>query len=452
MLIATMAMFALSSAATASPTMSVMDRIYSDFGEKSNAILSTMRDIDITDRNMDDWWTQYNTQITGFKKTIEGKDITEENKDADPLVCKNHKAMMQTLTGIKTQWAKVWSAWEAKNKLLNLIWGILTKDKSDDASGLHCNKDGQSGDAKQLCDLLTKLMAKSVTEETELKKEETTINGYITNVSEYKCDCTFDKWDGGFGPCEGGTVKPVDIYKECENAEKMMEAEGKLICKPTKGFCGEGTQSKTRTRLWDAKDGGEGELGQKCQVGEADEGTYSEVDKDEKQTLTADCKAGEFDGRCPIDCQWAEWSDGGDIDTAACGAKTCDDNGKSHAKQVITRKKKTTRKDGGKFCFQNYHGHYDTQEKACIFETTTLMASVKMSEEKAKYESLVGVIKKEMCKGGNGPCGENGVCKVETNEDGEITSWCKCNDGFSGDWCEKIVVVEDVKEDITNVL
>ena len=69
------------------------------------------------------------------------------------------------------------------------------------------------------------------------------------------------------------------------------------------------------------------------------------------------------------------------------------------------------------------------------------MASVKMSEEKAKYESLVGVIKKEMCKGGNGPCGENGVCKVDTNEDGEITSWCKCNDGFTGDWCEKSVVV-----------
>ena len=84
-----------------------MNRIYSDFGEQSNAILSTMRDIDITDRNMDDWWTQYNTQIAGFKKTIEGKDITEENKDADPLVCKKHKDLLKTLGDLKIQWGKV---------------------------------------------------------------------------------------------------------------------------------------------------------------------------------------------------------------------------------------------------------------------------------------------------------------------------------------------------------
>ena len=72
--------------------MSVMDRISSEFGKEANDLLSTMKDIEIKNRNMDDWWAKYNTQIAAFKQTINGKNIAEENKAADPLVCKNMRA------------------------------------------------------------------------------------------------------------------------------------------------------------------------------------------------------------------------------------------------------------------------------------------------------------------------------------------------------------------------
>ena len=124
----------------------------------------------------------------------------------------------------------MWSAWEAKNQLLNLIWGILNdnKPKNKNEAGLHCGASGQAGAAKELCDLLIKLRTKSKKEEAELKKEEITINTYIKNVTEYKCNCTFDDWDGDFGQCAGPKVEKVDIYETCENAETMKESEGNL--------------------------------------------------------------------------------------------------------------------------------------------------------------------------------------------------------------------------------
>jgi len=437
MLTATMALLALISASvTASPIMNIVDRISGEFGEESNNVLSTMRDIDITDRNMDDWWKQYNAQIAAFKNSLGGKNIAKENKDADPLVCKKHVDLLKTLNKVKTQWGKVWSAWEAKNELLNLIWGILNDDKkaNKNASGLHCKKDGQAGAAKQLCDLLTKLMAKSEMEKQKLKDEEATINGYITNVNEYKCDCTFTDWEGDFGQCAGGTVKPADDYKTCDNAETMKESEGIAKCKPAKSFCGEGKHSKTRTRMWNAKDGGAGETGEKCTVGAQAAGVYSEVDRNEKQTLTADCKAGDYEGNCPVDCQWGEWSNGGNIESAACPAKSCSDKDK---KQRIIRQKIKERKFGGKFCFKDEKGHYSTHETPCSFETTATLAQNKITHDKDKYEALVKVLKAEMCKGGNGPCGENGNCKVEIDDDGKLTSWCKCTAGYKGKWCEQ---------------
>jgi len=446
MLTATMALLALISASvTASPIMNIIDRISGEFGEESNNVLSTMRDIDITDRNMDDWWKQYDVQIKEFKDSLGGKNITKENDAANELVCTTHKKMMETLNKVKTQWGKVWSAWEAKNQLLNLIWGILNDDTKENKneSGLHCKADGQAGAAKQLCTLLRNLMATSKVEEQKLKDEKATIEKYIKNVTEYKCDCTFADWDGDFGECAGGTVKQVNIFKQCENAETMKESVGKVTCKPTKSSCGEGKHSKTRTRRWDAKDGGEGKKGKICKVGEHAEGEFSAVDNNEKQTLTADCKAGEHKGECPVDCQWGEWSNGGNIETAACPAQSCSDKDK---KQTIIRKKIKERKFGGKFCFKDEKGHYSTHETPCSFETTATLAQNKLTHDKDKYENLVKVLKAEMCKDVKGPCGENGNCKVEINDDGKLTSWCKCNEGYKGKWCEQAPEKKDEKK------
>merc|ERR1712243_282725 len=94
-------------------------------------------------------------------------------------------------------------------------------------------------------------------------------------------------------------------------------------------------------------------------------------------------------------------------------------------------------KFGGKFCFKDEKGHYSTHETPCSFETTATLAQNKITHDKDKYEALVKILKAEMCKGGNGPCGENGNCKVEIDDDGKLTSWCKCTAGYKGKWCEQ---------------
>ena len=82
----------ISASVTASPIMNVLDRVSGELlGEESNNVLSTMKDIDITDRTLKDWWTQYDTQINAFKKTFEGKNIEKENDGANELVCTTHK-------------------------------------------------------------------------------------------------------------------------------------------------------------------------------------------------------------------------------------------------------------------------------------------------------------------------------------------------------------------------
>jgi len=228
-------------------------------------------------------------------------------------------------------------------------------------------------------------------------------------------------------------VKSVDIYKNCDEQQKFPLA--KENCKPIASQCGEGTKTKQRSLLWNKKPGDANEPGKECPVGKTAEGVLSAVGADKKQTLTAECKAGEFEGKCPIDCEWAPWSNGGIVSNAACPADSCS---VKDAKQTITRTKKTVRQNGGKFCFQDEKGHFNEVSEACSYETTVSMQKAKMSSDKAKAEALAEELKKEMCKDGTGPCRNDATCDVQLNEDNtKVTSWCKCKTGFTGKFCEK---------------
>jgi len=94
---------------------------------------------------------------------------------------------------------------KAKHDLLELIWGLLTKNEGGmkEQSGLHCGGGSgkQAADAKQLCDMLTKLRNTSKTEKAMLEQEKKTLDGHKKNLDNYECDCTFTKWDGDFGQC-----------------------------------------------------------------------------------------------------------------------------------------------------------------------------------------------------------------------------------------------------------
>merc|ERR1712198_822660 len=440
----------LAGSVTASPILNVIDRIARVHGgEIHDDLITTMRELEITNRNVDEWMKTFKTLNSAYVKKIGDNDLTKENDKANPFVCTEHVSLAKQLKEIIDQWEKTWAGWKAKHDLLELIWELLTKKGgTKEESGLHCG-DGsskQSKDAKQLCDMLTGLRNTSTKEKAMLEKEKKTLDGHKKNLDNYYCDCTFTKWDGDFGQCEGGkgdtAVKSVNIYKGCDEQQKFTV--GEKNCKPIASQCGEGTKTKQRTLRWNRKQGDAKEPGKECPVGETADGVYSAVDGNKKQTLTVECKAGEFQGKCPIDCEWSPWTDGGVVGNAACPADSCS---VKDAKQTITRTKKTVRANGGKYCFQDAKGHFNEVSEACSYETTAAMEKAKMSSDKAKAEALAEELKKEMCKDGAGPCRNDAACDVQLNEDNtKVTSWCKCKAGFTGKFCEKAPEKKDEKK------
>jgi len=430
----------LAGTVTASPILNVIDRIARlDGGEVHNDLITAMREIEITNRNVDEWMKTFKKLNGAYVARIGKNDLTKENTAADPFVCKEHVSLAQQLKAIIDQWEKTWAGWKAKHDLLEMIWALLTKKSESgikEQSGLHCGGGSgkQTADAKQLCDMLTKLRNDSKTEKAMLEKEKKTLDGHKKNLDNYKCDCTFTKWDGDFGQCEGPNIKNVQIYKNCD-VQQTVTAAAKT-CQPLPSQCGKGTKTKQRTLLWLRKQGDEKEPGEECPVGKTDEGVLSDVSlKYPKQTLTAECNAGEFDGKCPINCEWSPWSNGGAVDTAACPATSCS---VTDAKQTITRTKKTIRAYGGKYCFQNKDGKYNKISEPCSYETTVSMEKTKMSNEKAKSEALAKELQKEMCKDGTGPCRNGATCEVVLDKDKtKVEKWCNCKTGFSGHFCEK---------------
>jgi len=444
MTMANVALLALSFVSvSATPLSSVMDRIASRPG--SEHVVSTMREIEISDRNMDTWWGEFAEQISLYKQNFGNLEagtegIKTESTQGDEIVCKDdgYVSLLNTLGEITTQWNKVLSGWTEKKALLDFIWNHLTTDVSNDESGLHCKDDGTaSGDAQSLCNFIKGLMDKATGEKTKLDAEEKEVDGYKTDINNYKCDCKMsDTWlEQDFTACAGEGVTPKTIYRDdCDVNQKHDEV---VNCEPIQSSCGTGTQSKTRKRLWDIKTGDASDVPVACPTGTYAEGgisgTLSDIVND-IQTWTVTCKAGEHNGECPEDCAWSAW-DPTDIDNAACGATSCDD--KKDNKQKATRKKTSIRKWGGAYCFQDEEGDYGSKVQDCSYETRAEQVKLDLEHQITEWKRKVGTLTAAMCKD-NGPCKNGATCEVELNEKGnEVTKWCTCASGYTGTFCEE---------------
>ena len=69
---------------------------------------STLREIDIHDRNMDIWAASLSKGMLSFKRKIGNVDISKENDDANPLVCVHHVQLLRDVKGLVDQWGKVY--------------------------------------------------------------------------------------------------------------------------------------------------------------------------------------------------------------------------------------------------------------------------------------------------------------------------------------------------------
>jgi hypothetical protein len=97
---------------TANPLSSVMDRIASISG--SEHVISTMREVEISDRNLDTWWADFASGIDEYKVSITYDDtgingIKTESPNGDDIVCKDagYVKLLSTLGNILQEWEKV---------------------------------------------------------------------------------------------------------------------------------------------------------------------------------------------------------------------------------------------------------------------------------------------------------------------------------------------------------
>jgi len=441
MKMANMALFALFLsfvAVTGTPLNNFMDRVAEASG--SEQVLSTMREIEISNRNMDTWWTEFAGLVTNYKASITYNEdlgtagIKTESTEGDEIVCKKHVTLLETLNGILTQWQKVMRGWQEKDELLTFIWNHLTNQSKDAIeTGLHC-EEGASGASNKMCEFVKGLMATSKEEKTKLDNEKVEVDGYISDINNYQCECNMDAWQGDFTPCVGQGVKPVTIYKDCD----VNQIHTKAVCNPIQSSCGIGEQTKTRNRIWDSKAGDESEPKVACPTGAYTEdgisGTLSEITS-EQQTWTVTCQAGDYNGNCPVDCVWGSWDK--EINDATCEAKNCADT--TTNKQKAFRKKTSTRQYGGNFCFQDEDGDYEAKEQSCEYEKRVEQDIGAMADEITEWKTKVSTLTAAMCVDTNGPCKNGGTCKVVLNEKGnEVSSWCTCPSGFSGSFCEQV--------------
>ena len=98
----------LAGSVTASPILNVIDRIARVHGgEIHDDLITTMRELEITNRNVDEWMKTFKTLNSAYVKKIGDNDLTKENDKANPFVCTEHVSLAKQLQIIITQWEKV---------------------------------------------------------------------------------------------------------------------------------------------------------------------------------------------------------------------------------------------------------------------------------------------------------------------------------------------------------
>lgn len=449
-----MALFATwSVAVTASPINSVINRISGHDTAGAQLVAAMMREMDINDRNQESFKADFDNAMLGFKEeyNIDGENKLEtKNETNNLIVCPHHEAQLKTLgdSGLKGQWDKVDAALNAKVALLAQIRDLLNDDDDDD-QGLHCGANNSAG-AGELCDLLTKLDEACSKERIELNGEKTILDAYIKNIENYVCDCKMGAW-GDWSECAGQTVQSTTVWTSC-NEKQTEDHEDNKNCFET-AKCGNGTQSVTRKQVWAPKNNGKAcdAKGDSTQTvnGENVDGVLSELGADtNQQTFTRDCSEGYnsgWNGACPVDCVWGAWD--GKFEDQDCAVDSCTHTNGSRKTNTrsVTRGKTTEKAYGGKPCFaiqDGAEGSYwtDTKSETCEYEDAVVHEKAQLVHETTKLTTKARKLMTAMCKGDNGPCQHNGTCQVEYNTDEEdVTKWCECSDGYTGDWCEKAV-------------
>ena len=93
---------------TASPILNVIDRIARVHGGGiHDDLITTMREIEITNRNVDEWMKTFKTLNSAYVTRIGDNDLTTENAKANPFVCTEHVSLGKQLKEIIDQWEKV---------------------------------------------------------------------------------------------------------------------------------------------------------------------------------------------------------------------------------------------------------------------------------------------------------------------------------------------------------
>jgi len=429
-------------AITASPIMSVVDRLANHEAPGAPVVAAFMRELELERTNQQAWEAQYKKELNTYKTDgayLEGTELATADKAVkDGLICIKHEDLTDYLTNtLGATWAKADAALTAKESLLAQIRNLLA-NADNEAMGLHCG-DNKSEGAGKLCGILTQLEGEAAEERRLLEADQGVIEDHKSAVNDYMCDCTYSIWTT-YPECDGDDVETVTTYTGCD----VHDEDSCTLNENAK--CGSGTTSITRTFKWGPKVGQDGD-GKACDpTGEVDvdgdAGTLSEVNSDKEQTFTKDCMAGDYNGDCPVDCEWNDWEV--ELKDVVCKDDdellvqcTDGDGNLAEGERFRTRTKKSTQAAGGKPCFYNEKLEEDGQKETevCHYHDN---ADIDMKGEKAalaEKDETILALKTKMCEGDRGPCQNKGECEV-TIKDNEVATWCNCPSTHTGTWCQ----------------
>merc|ERR1711990_677565 len=139
---------------------------------QSEGLVRVLSVVDVSDRNMNNWWDQFSIAWAEYDVKIKGDPI---------LYCSSWGILIEDLAELKSKVELVITGLDAKDEQLKQIREILENTEMGGKSGLHCKEDPK----QPICVALDGLDKKAAEERERVTAEMKMVTDEITKVEDY---------------------------------------------------------------------------------------------------------------------------------------------------------------------------------------------------------------------------------------------------------------------------
>jgi len=184
--------------------------------DRSSEMMAMMRLADISDRNFNSWWEEFNTANAAYLAKV-AKDPT--------LLCSDSENLKTELATLLTKVTLVEEGIGSLAEQLESIRAILEStdfadDEGNSVTGLHCD-DSPTELGKKLCDALEALDLKTEEDKKKVASEISTLADETKKVDDHICNCEYNDWAGNWGKCSKTCIP--------ENGEAGIQKEQREV-------------------------------------------------------------------------------------------------------------------------------------------------------------------------------------------------------------------------------